>query len=1090
MLKKKLKILVIIMFYSALNIFAQNIPVSLEHFSINDGLSQNSTNFVFQDSRGYIWIGTQDGLNKYDGYSFTTYRHVPDDKNSISSNYVRQIIESSDSCLWIATQNGLNKYDFRTGKFDSFNHNPNDLNSLHSNDIKAMLLDNLGVLWLKTDQGLDMFDFSTKKFKYNKHEFDEFSNASDYNYYTIVDDNEGFLWMGSKDGLISYDRVNQQFRTFKIYPDSIGNTNEVFCIYINSEKKFLLGSKNGLFIFDRKTSSFKNQDSNITEPVRVLFEDNRGVMWLGTENGLMYIDSKTKKPKKINTTKNSFEEIKLGRITSIFQDNSNILWITSDKGLFKIDRKSKKFKLYTQNINEKLLLSSERIYSIYKDQENNLWLGTRKFGLNILNIEKNTLKIYSSKTKSGIKDDNIHCVYCDKDNNILIGTSNGAYKYNKETDNFTSFSKIKNLNIDHYFANNRISDILHDSNGNYWFVTFNGLLFVSKDRVEIFKNKKNSPHEIGSNELLKIIERKDKSIWIATANGVSKFVPQSRDFINFNRDNSHLSINSTLTIFESVDGTLWVGTETGLNKFDDSTNKFQFFTVKSHGFSNDYIYTIIEDKNRYLWMSTNKGIIKFNPFTQEVVNFNLEDGLQSYEFNIGSVFRCNDGQMLFGGVNGFNSFYPDSLVKNPHSPMPLISKFIKKTAFGEKEVLIGNNNIINLAYDERSFDIYFSLPEYTHPRKNNFKYRIKEIDAKWINNGNKNYAGFIRLNPGEYTFELEASNSDNQWNYTPLVVKIIIASPWWRTRFAFFMYMFLAVILVIGAISTYNRSIRKENRILQEKNRASREVALQKEELAIKNQNISDSIRYAKRIIVAMMPTEKFFKRLLPQSFVLFKPKDIVSGDFYWIDEKDGKIYVAAVDCTGHGVPGAFMSIIGLDLLRNILSLGIETPADILAKLNSEVANIFMKEAYDHDDDFVRDGMDISICAVDINNRRVEYAGAINPLYLIRNDNIIEIKGDRVSIGPAEIQQRAVFKNHVIDVMSGDALYMFTDGYVDQFGGSTGKKYKYRRFRHLLLNIYQYDVEKQKMIIEEVIESWRGENEQVDDILVIGIKPL
>lgn len=1085
-LSKILFILIITFPWSVVN--AQNMLVNIEHFSINDGLSQNAINCLFQDSRGYIWIGTQDGLNKYDGYTFKTYRHAPDDEYSLSSNYVRYIVEDEDSCLWIATQDGLNKFDYRTGLFESFFHEESNSSSLYENDIKTMYLDKLGFIWLKTDKGVDQFNIKTKKFSYNKHEYDEFSFATEYNYYSITDDNEGVLWMGSKDGLLSYDRVNQQFCTYKIDSKKQGGFNEIFCTYINTKNEFLVGTKSGLYSFDKKTKFFEKLYPDVEmDIVRVIYEDNKGTTWIGTEEGVVYIDSKTKKICNLSFRKTYVKEVFFGRVTSIFQDNSDILWISSDNGLFKIDRKDEKFKLINQNVFEGLKLSTDRTYSIYKYKNDDILIGTRKYGFNLLNIKNNTIKQFTSEKYPLLKDDNIHCIYEDTDKNIWVGTSNGAFIFDKAKSTFTSFSDYTGKNVDHYLKNNRITAILQDTNGNYWISTFNGLLFVSEDRIEIFKNKRNAPKEIASSEVLNIIERKDKSIWVATVKGVSKFNPTGRDFINFNRDNSNLSNNSCLTIFESIDGTLWVGTETGLNKFIEETGRFEFYTSKSHGFSNDYIYAIVEDNNRYLWMSTNKGIVKFNPFTSEVTNFNLEDGLQSYEFNIGASYRHYDGEIYFGGVNGFNYFYPDSLSKNPYVPMPIITRFVKKSSFGEKNIILGNSNVINLSYNERSFDIYFALLEYSHPQKNKFKYRIKEIDAKWTNNGTKNYAGFIRLSPGEYTFELEAANSDNQWNYSPLVLKIIIASPWWRTNFAILSYLVLIISVLVWGISSYNKNIRSENRVLQEKDKASKEVALQKEELAIKNKNISDSIRYAKRIIEAMIPSERYFRRLLPESFILFKPKDIVSGDFYWIDKEDDKVFVAAVDCTGHGVPGSFMSIIGIDLLRNILSLGIESPSEILLKLNSEVASIFKKE--DDQEDYVRDGMDLAICSIDKKNKKLEFSGAINRIYIVRKDNIIELKGDRMSIGPSDVQQQVKFKNHTFDLEKDDVIYMFTDGFADQFGGSAGKKYKYRRFRHLLLNIYKYDLAKQKTVMNDVIELWKGSNEQVDDILVIGIKP-
>ncbi len=294
----------------------------------------------------------------------------------------------------------------------------------------------------------------------------------------------------------------------------------------------------------------------------------------------------------------------------------------------------------------------------------------------------------------------------------------------------------------------------------------------------------------------------------------------------------------------------------------------------------------------------------------------------------------------------------------------------------------------------------------------------------------------------------------------------------------------IIITLTIALLLIYLKKIRRENR---ERELISKQILEQKEELIIKNKNITDSINYAKRIQSALMPPDKLFKSVFPDSFILHIPKDIVSGDFYWLSKVEDRTFVAAVDCTGHGVPGAFMSIIGVELFRNITSVeGIKQPAQILTSLNNAFQKIF------HDQEIIsfRDGMDLAFCSFDIKNMKVEYAGAFNPMYLIRENNIYEYKGDRFSVGlerPDEYKTNG-FTNHQIPLKGGDIIYIFSDGFADQFGGPEGKKYKYRRFRHLLLGIHQLPMARQHEYLEKSILNWKGSLDQVDDILVIGIK--
>jgi len=318
---------------------------------------------------------------------------------------------------------------------------------------------------------------------------------------------------------------------------------------------------------------------------------------------------------------------------------------------------------------------------------------------------------------------------------------------------------------------------------------------------------------------------------------------------------------------------------------------------------------------------------------------------------------------------------------------------------------------------------------------------------------------------------------------------LIVETPFFLTRLAKVLYIITVVVFIFLIFRWRTNRLRKANQELKEKEIIAQQVAKQKEELSVKNKSITDSLIYAKRIQEALLPSDTTIRNACPQSFVLYKPKDIVSGDFYWMNEKQDKLFIAAVDCTGHGVPGAFMSIIGLELLDNITNdQGIEEADKILYDLNKGISLTLSKDAYDKRT--IRDGMDISLCVIDRKKKQMQFAGAFRPLYLMRDNKIREIKGDRFSIGMMEDSMEKPMVNvHTIDLKEDDMVYIFTDGYADQFGGSEGKKYKYRRFRHLLLNIHKLPVEVQKDYLDKSIEEWKGELEQVDDILIIGFKP-
>jgi serine phosphatase RsbU (regulator of sigma subunit) len=368
-------------------------------------------------------------------------------------------------------------------------------------------------------------------------------------------------------------------------------------------------------------------------------------------------------------------------------------------------------------------------------------------------------------------------------------------------------------------------------------------------------------------------------------------------------------------------------------------------------------------------------------------------------------------------------------------------------------------------------------------------YKVEGLDNDWIELGTKRSATFSNPGEGTYLFSVKGSNNDNVWSEQDETIRIIVKTLFWKSKVAIAIYSLLVFVALFVFVRSRTLNQRRTSRLLKEREQTMSKIERQKEELIIKNKSITDSIHYAKRIQEALIPGESHFKQIIPDSFILYLPKDIVSGDFYWINETQNKIFVAVIDCTGHGVPGAFMSIIGIELLRNITNIqGVNDAAEILNRLNVGVYDTF-RVGVGQGETNVKDGMDVSFCVLDKENNTLQFAGAFTNLYIIRDSKIIEIKGDRFSVGTEGEMEKPLFKSHIIPIEQSDMIYMFTDGYVDQFGGAEGKKFKFRRFRHLLLSIHKLPLEEQKKGLRDSILEWRGDQEQVDDILIIGIKP-
>ncbi|HSH52950.1 MAG TPA: two-component regulator propeller domain-containing protein, partial [Bacteroidales bacterium] len=715
-------------------------------------------------------------------------------------------------------------------------------------------------------------------------------------------------------------------------------------------------------------------------------------------------------------------------------------------------------------------------------------VGTWGTGLHIFNRKTKKVTRYFAGNSS-LKNDYVHKIFKSRNGVYWLGTQDGISFFNQKS---KTFSEFKDKEIIQMLNKNRIYDIIESDPGNYWIATKYGLLNIKNDSlVKSYVASEKNETTISSNLVYDLLPDSKNNLWIATDYGLNKLDLSTGNIIQYFKTNTQgnecLSSNEILCLYEdTAKHILWLGTVRGLNKMDLNTERFTFYSEKD-GLPNNLIYSILADDDGNLWMSTNRGLSKFNPENESFSNFGVSEGIQDSEFNHGAFFKSSSKEMFFGGIAGFNSFYPDSIQ---------ISEIIPEIAITSIEVLandklqqinIGKNNHIRIPYKNNLITIEFAALDFTNPEKNNYAYKMEGIEGEWINLRNRRYASFSNLPPGKFTFRVKGANSDYVWNEEGATLEIEVLTPFWRTKLALAFYILLILFSIYRIFQYRTKTLRKSNQELKEKELIARQVAKQKEELSIKNKNITDSIVYAKRIQEALIPSLRYFKSILPSTFILHKPKDIVSGDFYWINIKKDKIFIAVVDCTGHGVPGAFMSIIGFELLRNITDdQKIDEVDKILEELNRGVSVTFGKESKNVR---LKDGMDIALCVIDKKKAELAFAGAFRPLYFVRDNKIEEIRGDRFSVGLLEDGTNEKINKTIIKLKKDDIFYLFTDGYADQFGGPEGKKYKYRRFRHLLLTIHQLPPEQQLAYLDKSFEDWKGEQEQVDDVLIVGIKP-
>jgi len=1075
--------------------YSQNTNISFETYTMSDGLSNNTISCIYQDSKGFIWIGTPSGLNRFDGRSFVLYKNDPLNVSSISSNSINAISEDKVGNLWIATDNGLNVLNPNTGKFKAYYSNEKNSNSIKNNFVYNVLVDSKGNVWVKTLRFLDKIDIKTNTIKHYEHYFDIFNPVSEHANYPIFEDSYGCVWIATNDGLNYFDSEFEQFVRFEsdeTNPKALCN-NQIRCIFEDSKHQLWIGTGNGFSRFDRKKKIFESfyyEDSKQAKSiVNGITEDANNNLWLATEQkGLARYDISSKTFTFFKQNGQNDKSIPSNSVFRILKDRSGMLWLGTRSGLSKLDSKKRKFNLYRSSSTSEYQFLNNDVTCLLADLNENLFIGTRSDGICSFNRLHKTVKTYTTTNKKS-ESNLISTLYKTGDRRVLVGTGLGVSIYNELKDAFEPFLSDANCKNSSLLKNKKVNTICEDRNGNFWFGTNEGIVKLIKktSQAVAYTYDISLGITIPSNVVNSIYEDKVGTIWVGTDNGLAKYNASKDLFLRIgNEKKSNLSLsNEHINCIQGDEyGILWIGTAAGLNRYDIKTGLFSFITERE-GLPNDQILSIVKD-GQNLWLSTNKGIAKYDIKHKKVRSYILSDGLQGFEFNQNASCVSPRGEIFFGGVNGFNSFFPNQMEDNPLIPDIEITSFVSFNNSGKSIHIINEKREVFLHADTKTILIEFAALEYSSPKQNRYKYCMEGLENKWIDAENMNYASYSNIPPGEYTFKVIGSNCDGVWNEKGSEIKIIVETPIWRNKWSYLVYVLFTSLVIFGALELKTRSLRKANKVLHEKELVSIEIAKQKEEVSIKNKNIMDSITYAQRIQLAIMPSISKFKRLIPESFILYKPKDIVSGDFYWITEIGDKLFIAAVDCTGHGVPGAFMSIIGYDLLRNITKeRGIHRPSEVLDQLNKSLIELLTKNNIAVGQ--VKDGMDITLCVFHKSKGILEFSGALNPLYIIRDNKIVTVKGDRYSVGLGNEHPDENFKNHNIKLELGDKLYIFSDGYADQFGGPTGKKMKFRRFRHLLLSIYEYPFEQQHKYLEDHFIQWMGPHEQVDDILVIGM---
>jgi len=810
-----------------------------EHLTSENGLSQNTVLCILQDSEGFLWFGTFDGLNRYDGFGFKVYKTDPNDSTSILGQGFYSIVEDKNKDIWIASLGeGLNRFIRSQDKFLRYRREDRSNNSLISNRIRALLYDSKGRLWIGTEKGLCRYDFKTDRFidytqiiPFHKYE------SSDY-ITSLAEDSTGMIWLGAWNGLIKFNPENNSSDFYFNIPGDNNSleANFVNALFVDKTGKLWLGTSEGLNRYSPINNNFVRYNNPFTvkspdKTIRSIIEDSEGNLWIATNiNGLYKFDKSTEKFTAFHYQHNNPYSLNSNNVYSLYKDNAGIIWIgTNGGGVNKLDFKKSRFRFITLPDNNSDG-NPVMIYSILEDKKGYLWIGTYGNGVYRFNPSRNRFVKFTNNADDphSLIDNRIRTIYQDRDGDIWISTDQGVSRYNPLKNNFINYTTPQ-------LSSYLMFSITQINTGEILFASYGGGLNIYDKRMKSFTYLKHNPgntNSIASDNLWIAFQDSKGRIWIGTdESGLDLFDYKRKTFKHFKHiphNSSSISDNKVLSLFEDSKGNLWAATVQGINRvITDGKGNISFKSyTKNDGLPDNNIQSILEDSEGNLWISTNKGISKFNPSKNSFVNFDKSNGLPSNEYYVRSAIKLKTtGEFIFGGNKGMVMFKPDEIIIDTIPPKVVLTDFeLFNSPIKIGEEIDGNIilpqhisylNEIHLTSKQNVFTIKFAAMNFSAPDKNSYAYKMEGLDNDWYYIGNRNYAVFSKIPPGKYTLHIKAANSFGYWNEKGVKINIIIHPPFYQTLW----FKLLAAFVLLLAIFTSYRfkinSVRKRQNELE-----------------------------------------------------------------------------------------------------------------------------------------------------------------------------------------------------------------------------------------------------------------------------------
>lgn len=839
---------------------------AFETLTIRQGLSNSYITSILQDQRGLIWIATTDGLNRYNGYEFTLFRHDPFESTSMAGNWVAEITEDGSQHIWLRLGiGGLDRLDPATGKFSHYNHSPRNPYSLSHDLTGATLVDSSGHFWIGTQNGLNVYEPDINGFIRFTNQSHPTHRLRGTSVLALVQDSSGRIWCGTPDGgLTCIDSAARQTipQPFTSSEYQHLAAQSVHSLHIDSHNRLWVGTQDaGLFALDLASGGIQDILLNLPDRplINSVFRDHRGLVWFTNSGmGIHQYDPETQQVHHFlpGTMVGSFSN-SLHRI--VYEDRQRQLWVGTSSGLFQFDRQNQRFTTHRHHTDQPQSLSHNVINTLFEDRTGMLWIGTWGGGVNKLNRGLNKFNLYDNRIfqLEAPAGQSIRAITADAGGHLWLGSGAGLIHFDHHqqqvghylhetapvvnsflmendtllaatnqglirlelnpqaevTERMRHVQKVSDPYIPPIVSALNMTSLSRDSTGMLWIGSSSGLLRVYADSLfhshavwRHYQPTADDPHSLPSMIVFTTYVDRQGTVWVGTGvGGLSRYVPEADHFVNYIEDPDKPSgiNNRTVTaIYDDSAGRLWVGTYSGgLNRYDPVSETFAHYTARD-GLPGNKINEILEDQHGHLWLSTNNGLSRFDPDTETFKNYDVSDGLQSNEFNVRAAYKSAQGELFFGGTNGLNSFYPDSIRDNTAIPPVRVTAFKIFDQPVQMANLRNDDGVLELSYQDDFIAFEFVALDYTNPAKNQYAYRLEGFDRDWIYCGTRRYASYTNLEPGRYVFRVIGANNDGVWNRTGVSCPLVIRPPFWQTWW----FYGLSIALIVLAGITFHKT--------------------------------------------------------------------------------------------------------------------------------------------------------------------------------------------------------------------------------------------------------------------------------------------